>query len=64
MNLGGAKSATGTPHSVTETISMETDQLLTVAAQEEFGKQKQEAFKRLVHSKMIKPFLITDDVMT
>lgn len=55
LNPGGPKSGIGTPYSVTEIISMETDQLLAIANEEGFGKRKQEALKRLVCSKVILP---------
>jgi hypothetical protein len=39
MNPGGPKSGVGTPHSVSQFISIDTDKLLEVAAQEGFGKR-------------------------
>jgi hypothetical protein len=48
MNPGGPKSGVGTPHSVSKFISIDTDKLLEIAAQEGFGKRKQDALKALV----------------
>jgi len=48
MNPGGPKSGGGTPYSVSDTISLETDTLLGMAAEEGFGKRKQAALKALV----------------
>ncbi len=47
MNPGGRKSGTGTPFSVSEAISMETDELLKIAAEAKFGFRKQAALKTL-----------------
>ena len=55
LNPGGAKSGVGTPYSVGEIISMETDELLAVANQAGLGAQKQEALKRLVCPNIIQP---------
>jgi len=53
LNPRRPKSAAGTPFSVTDIISMETDQLIELAIQEGFGKRKQEALKRLVCFKVV-----------
>jgi hypothetical protein len=53
LNPGGARSGLGTPYSVSEMISMETEDLLAVASQEGFGTRKQEALKRLVRRNVI-----------
>jgi len=53
LNPGGPKSAAGTPYSVTDIISLETDELLELAKQGGFGKRKQEALKRLVRFNMV-----------
>ena len=50
INPGGAKSAIGTPCSVSETISEETEALLKMA--KGFGKRKQPALKTLVCHKI------------
>ncbi|KAF5374130.1 hypothetical protein D9615_008842 [Tricholomella constricta] len=47
MNPGGPKSGGGTPHSVSDVVKMETDQLLSVAQEVGFGVRKQAALKRL-----------------
>jgi len=47
LNPGRPKSAAGTPFSVSDIISMETDELLELANKEGF-ERKQEALKRLV----------------
>lgn len=47
LNPGGLKSAAGTPFSVSDILSMETDELLELAKQEGFEKRKQEALRRL-----------------
>jgi hypothetical protein len=47
MNPGGCKSGTGTPYSVSEAILLETDKLLRIAAEEDFGKRKQAALMAL-----------------
>ena len=47
MNPGGRKSGTGTPFSVSEAISMETDELLQIATEANFGHRKQAALKTL-----------------
>ena len=46
MNPGGRKSGSGTPYSISDTISMETDTLLGLAEQG-FGNRKQAALKAL-----------------
>ncbi|KAK2462249.1 hypothetical protein APHAL10511_005745 [Amanita phalloides] len=48
MNTGGRKSGIGTPYSVSDTISMDTDALLKIAAEEGFGNRKQAALKTLI----------------
>jgi hypothetical protein len=48
LNPGGLKSVAGTPLSVSDIISMETEEMLELANQEGFGTRKQEALKRLV----------------
>jgi hypothetical protein len=48
MNPGGRRSATGTPLSVSDIIAEDTDELLWMAASEEFGKRKQAILKALV----------------
>jgi hypothetical protein len=48
QNPGGLKSGVGTPYSVTEFISKNTDELLKEAVKEGFGKRKQEILKALV----------------
>ena len=50
INPGGPKSAIGTPCSVSETISEETEALLKIA--KDFGKRKQSALKTLVCRKL------------
>ena len=52
MNPGGRKSGTGTPYSVSEAISLETDELLKIAAEEGSGKRKQAALKALACRKI------------
>jgi hypothetical protein len=48
QNPGGPKSGVGTPYSVSEYVSKETDELLEIAGEQGFGKRKQEALKLLV----------------
>jgi hypothetical protein len=48
LNPGGPKSGGGTPHSVSDIVNMETDELLAVAETEGFGVRKQVALKTLV----------------
>jgi hypothetical protein len=48
LNPGGPKSAAGTPYSVSDFISNDTDELLREAATKGFGKHKQSALKTLV----------------
>jgi len=48
MNPGGRRSATGTPLSVSDIIAEDTDELLWMAASEEFGKRKQAILKALI----------------
>ena len=48
MNPGGPKSGSGTTHSVSDIVNMETDELLVVANDAGFGVWKQEALKALV----------------
>ena len=50
MNPGGRKSesGSGTPSSVSDSISKDTDELLRIAASEGFGTGKQAALKALV----------------
>ena len=52
MNPGGPKSGSGTPYSVNDAISLETDTLLQMAAEEGFGKRKQAALKALARRKL------------
>ena len=59
LNPGRAKSGVGTPDSVSEIMSMETDELLAVANQAGFGARKQEALKRLVRPNIIRPISLT-----
>jgi hypothetical protein len=51
----GPKTGTSTPCSVSDIISMETDELLALDGQEGFGTRKQEALTRLVCSNMVLP---------
>jgi hypothetical protein len=53
MNPGGPKSGSDTPHSVSDVVNMETDELLVVAEDAGFGLRKQEALKSLV---TLKPY--------
>jgi hypothetical protein len=53
MNPGGRKSASGTPFSVSDTVRLETDQLLQLAAEEGFGQRKQAALKTLVRCRVV-----------
>ena len=53
INPGGRKSGSGTPFSVSDTVGMETDELLKVAAEEGFGQRKQGALKALVRCDVI-----------
>jgi len=47
-NTGGRGSGIGTPHSVTDIVSMETDELLqSLKDEKEYGKRKQEILKAL-----------------
>ena len=55
MNPGGPKSGSGTPHSVSDIINMETDELLAEAEVAGFRVRKQAALKSLVRSKVIQP---------
>jgi hypothetical protein len=48
MNPGGPKSGSGTVHSVSDIVNMETDELLVVAKDAGFGVRKQEALESLV----------------
>ena len=48
MNPGGHKYGSGTPFSVSDFISKNTDELLQIAASERFGTRKQAALKALV----------------
>jgi hypothetical protein len=48
MNPGGPKSGSGTAHSVSDIVDMETDELLVVAKDAGFGVRKQTALKSLV----------------
>ena len=48
MNPGGHKSGSGTSYSVSDTVSMQTDELFRVATEEGFGVSKQAALKALV----------------
>ena len=57
LNPGGPQAGASTPVSVSDIISMETNQLLALANQGGFGKRKQEALKRLVCSNVV--FLTT-----
>ena len=50
MNPGGRASRSGTPFSVSDVVSKETDELLELVAQEGFGKRQQNALKALVRS--------------
>jgi len=52
MNPRGRKSGSGTPYSVSDVISMETDALLGIAVQEGFGTRKQAALKALACRKI------------
>jgi len=61
VNPGGPKSATGTPHSVTDMISKETDELLQSINEEgEYGKRKQNALKALSFKRDGTSCLLTD----
>lgn len=54
INPGGPRSAIGTPFSVTDIVSMETEELLrSIEAGGGFGR-KQEALKTLVRRKVIR----------
>ena len=52
MNSDGPKSGIGTPYSVSDAISEETDALLAIVAQEGFGNRKQAALKTLACRKI------------
>ena len=56
MNPGGRKSGSGTPYSVSDTISMEIDTLLALAAEQGFGNRKQAALKALACRKIVMTF--------
>jgi len=60
MNPGGPKSGVGTPHSVSQFVSIDTDKLLEVAAQEGFGKRKQDALKALCFKRDGNRCVLTD----
>ena len=53
LNPGEPISGASTPFSVSDILSTEIDELLEVANKEGFGKQKQEALKRLVCSDVV-----------
>jgi hypothetical protein len=55
MNPGEPKSRGDTPHSVSDIVNMETDELLAVAGGAGFGVRKQVALKSLVRSKVVQP---------
>jgi hypothetical protein len=48
QNSGGPKSGAGTPYSVSDFISNNTDELLREAATQGFGKRRQNVLKALV----------------
>ena len=48
MNPGKPKSGSGTPHSVSDFVNMETDELRAVAEDAGLGVRKQEALMSLV----------------
>jgi hypothetical protein len=59
MNPGGPRSATGTPFSVTDVVSMETEGLLrSIEAgggeESRYGKRKQEVLKTLVRREVVR----------
>ena len=54
MNPGGRKSGLDTPHSVSDVVEMETEELLRLATEEgKFGVRKQEALTILVRSEIL-----------
>jgi len=48
VNPGGRKSVAGTPFSVSDTVHMETDELLICAKEKGFRQRKQASLKALV----------------
>ena len=55
MNPGEPRLGSGTPHSVSDIVNMESDELLGVTEGTGFAVRKQEALKCLVRSKVIQP---------
>jgi hypothetical protein len=65
MNPGGPnspKSGSDTPHSVSDIVNMEMDELLAEAEVAGFGVRKQAALKSLVRSKVIQPLRSTHNI--
>jgi hypothetical protein len=62
MNPGEPKSGGDTPHSVSDIVNMETDELLAVAGGAGFGVRKQVALKSLVRSQVVRPLPIVHSI--